>query len=119
MVERLREAISRITDWKFELMTKTAEDGTLVGLITVEKELSEKVKKSLSDEHVPELVFPGRFQRPEFFRKGRLCKKEERRGLRAKRPLTAEPSSGSSGMIQRYSSIGRRCSCVGIRVSKD
>jgi V/A-type H+-transporting ATPase subunit I len=61
MVEHLREAISRITDWKFELMTDTAEDGTLVGLITVEKELSDKVKKSLSDEHVPELIFPPNF----------------------------------------------------------
>jgi len=61
MVEHLREAISRITDWKFELMTDKAEDGTLVGLITVEKDLSEKVKKSLSDEHVPELIFPPSF----------------------------------------------------------
>ena len=41
-MDHLREAISRITDWKFELMTETAEDGTLVGLITVEKDLSEK-----------------------------------------------------------------------------
>ncbi len=61
MVEHLREAISRITDWKFEMMTDTAEDGTLVGLITVERDLSDKVKKSLSDEHVPELIFPPHF----------------------------------------------------------
>lgn len=61
MVEHLREAISRITDWKFELTTETAEDGSLVGLITVEKGLSHKVKKSLSDEHVPELMFPESF----------------------------------------------------------
>jgi len=61
MVDRLREAISRITDWKFELQTDTAEDGTLVGLITVEKDLSDKVKRSLSDERVPELTFPASF----------------------------------------------------------
>lgn len=61
MVGHLREAISRITDWKFELMTDTAEDGTLVGLITVEKERAELVKRSLSDEHVPELTFPASF----------------------------------------------------------
>jgi V/A-type H+-transporting ATPase subunit I len=61
MVDHLREAISRITDWKFELMTETAQDGTLVGLITVEKDLADKVKKSLSDEHVPELIFPSSF----------------------------------------------------------
>ncbi|HSQ78564.1 MAG TPA: V-type ATPase 116kDa subunit family protein, partial [Nitrospirota bacterium] len=75
MVERLREAISRITDWKFELLTETAEDGTLVGLITVEKELSEKVKKSLSDEHVPELIFPAAFSALSFSEKGAYVKK--------------------------------------------
>jgi V/A-type H+-transporting ATPase subunit I len=61
MVNRLRDAISRITDWKFDLISSTADDGTLVGLITVEKGISEKVKKSLSEEHVPELSFPASF----------------------------------------------------------
>lgn len=61
MVGHLREALSRITDWKFELTTESADDGTLVGLITVEKEVADKVKKSLSDEHVPELTFPSSF----------------------------------------------------------
>ncbi len=75
MVERLREAISRITDWKFELLTETAEDGTLVGLITVEKGLSEKVKKSLSDEHVPELIFPAAFSALSFSEKGAYVRK--------------------------------------------
>ncbi len=75
MVEHLREAISRITDWKFELMTDTAEDGTLVGLITVEKDLSDKVKKSLSDEHVPELIFPAAFSALSFSEKGAYVKK--------------------------------------------
>lgn len=62
MVGRLREAVSRITDWKFELLTGTAEDGTLVGLITVEKDISDRVKKSLSDERIPELTFPPSFE---------------------------------------------------------
>jgi V/A-type H+-transporting ATPase subunit I len=61
MVPRLREVISRITDWKFELQTEPAEDGTLVGLITVEKSIADRVKKTLSDEHVPELTFPASF----------------------------------------------------------
>ena len=61
MVPRLREVISRITDWKFELQTEAAEDGTLVGLITVEKSIADRVKKTLSDEHVPELTFPSSF----------------------------------------------------------
>jgi V/A-type H+-transporting ATPase subunit I len=75
MVEHLREAISRITDWKFELLTETAEDGTLVGLITVEKDLAEKVKKSLSDEHVPELIFPAAFSDLSFSEKGAYVRK--------------------------------------------
>ncbi|MBA4372115.1 MAG: ATPase [Thermodesulfovibrio sp.] len=60
-VERLRKAISRITDWKFGFVTNAAEDGTLVGLITVEKAVSEQVKKSLSEEQLPELSFPAAF----------------------------------------------------------
>ncbi len=75
MVEHLREAISRITDWKFEFTTDTAEDGTLVGLITVEKELSDKVKRSLSDEHVPELIFPPSFSSLTFSEKMVYVKK--------------------------------------------
>ncbi len=61
MVNRLREALSRITDWKYELVTEPAADGTLVGLITVEKDQAVKVKKTLSDEQVPELIFPPSF----------------------------------------------------------
>ncbi len=61
MVSHLKEALSRITDWKYELVTETAGDGTLVGLITVEKEIADRVKKTLSDEQVPELIFPPSF----------------------------------------------------------
>ena len=61
MLPHLSEAISRMTDWRFELLTEAADDGTLVGLIAVEKDVSDKVKKSLSDEHVPELTFPQSF----------------------------------------------------------
>lgn len=61
MIPRLREVLSRITDWKFEFQTEPAEDGTLVGLITVEKSIADRVKKTLSDEHVPELTFPASF----------------------------------------------------------
>lgn len=58
MVGRLRELISRLTDYRFELLTESGQDGTLVGLITIEKGISEKVKRALSDEHIPELDFP-------------------------------------------------------------
>ncbi len=58
MVIHLKEALSRITNWKYELVTEPADGGTLVGLITVERDLADLVKKTLSDEQVPELVFP-------------------------------------------------------------
>jgi V/A-type H+/Na+-transporting ATPase subunit I len=61
MVPKLREALSRITDWKYELQTDNAADGSLVGLITVEKTIADRVKKTLSDEQVPELTFPASF----------------------------------------------------------
>lgn len=61
LVPRLREVISRITDWKYDFQSETAADGTLVGLITVEKTIADRVKKALSDEHVPELTFPASF----------------------------------------------------------
>ena len=57
-VGRLREVLSRLTDWKFELLTAVAEDGATVGLITLGKDFSDKVRKALSDEHIPELDFP-------------------------------------------------------------
>ncbi len=59
--DRLREALSRITDWKFELVTDQARDGTLVGLITVEKALAADVHRALNAEQVPELAFPASF----------------------------------------------------------
>lgn len=77
-VDRVREALSRITDWKFELTTGTSDDGTLVGLITVERDLSEKVRKSLSDERVPELVFPASFSGLSFPEKVDAVKKRIR-----------------------------------------
>lgn len=75
ILDRLRDAISRITDRRFELTTRTAEDGTVVGLITVEKEISEKVKKSLSDEHLPELSLPDRISGISFPEKVAYLKK--------------------------------------------
>ncbi|HYA86002.1 MAG TPA: V-type ATPase 116kDa subunit family protein [Nitrospirota bacterium] len=75
MVNHLKEALSRITDWKYELMTEPAEDGTLVGLITVERALSDRVKKTLSDEQVPELKFPPSYNNLTFLEKVIFVKK--------------------------------------------
>jgi V/A-type H+-transporting ATPase subunit I len=75
MVARLKEALSRITNWKYELVTEPAEDGTLVGLITVERDLADRVKKTLSDEQVPELAFPPSYNNLTFSEKVIYVKK--------------------------------------------
>ncbi len=57
-VEDLKALLSRLLEDRFELLTATASDGSLVGLIIAEKKLSEKIRGLLSDEHIPEFSFP-------------------------------------------------------------
>jgi V/A-type H+-transporting ATPase subunit I len=61
-VEHVRALLSRLTGDKFKLFTIPAGDGTLGGLITVEKTVSEKVSKALSSEHIPEMSLPESFE---------------------------------------------------------
>ena len=60
-VEQIQTLLSKLTDGKFKLFTVPAENGTLGGLITVEKTLSAKVSRALSSEHIPEMPFPESF----------------------------------------------------------
>jgi len=60
-VEPVRALLSRLTGGKFKLFTVPAGNGTLGGLITVEKTISEKVSKALSSEHIPEMALPKSF----------------------------------------------------------
>jgi V/A-type H+-transporting ATPase subunit I len=75
-VGHLRDVLSRLTKDKFELLTATAEDGTLVGLIAMERAASETVRKALSDEHFPELGFPQSFGALSFTEKITYLKKK-------------------------------------------
>ena len=61
-VEHVRALLSRLTGDKFKLFTIPAGDGTLGGLITVEKTVSEKVSRALSSEHIPEMSLPESFE---------------------------------------------------------
>ena len=61
-VEQVRLLLSRLTGGKFKLFTVPAGNGTLGGLITVEKTISEKVSKALSSEHIPEMTLPESFE---------------------------------------------------------
>lgn len=71
----MRDVLSKLTDWKFELLTAAAEDGSTVGLITLGKEFSDKVRRALSDEHIPELSFPPSFAHLSFPEKIAYLKK--------------------------------------------
>jgi V/A-type H+-transporting ATPase subunit I len=61
-VEQVRTLLTRLTGGKFKLFTVPAGDGTLGGLITVEKTVSEEVSKALSSEHIPEMSLPESFE---------------------------------------------------------
>jgi V/A-type H+-transporting ATPase subunit I len=57
-LEELMRMLTRLTEGRFELLTVKAEDGTLIGLITLEKGLAEKIRSILGEQQVPELAFP-------------------------------------------------------------
>ncbi|RPI32853.1 MAG: ATPase, partial [Nitrospiraceae bacterium] len=57
----LRRALSRLTDDKYELLVSNAPDSTRAGLITVHKNMSDGIKRALSDRNIPELRFPSAF----------------------------------------------------------
>ena len=57
-LEELMRVMSGLTGNRFEMLTARAADGTLVGLITLEKGTAGRVRSVLGEQHVPELSFP-------------------------------------------------------------
>lgn len=43
---------------KFELLTTTTPDGSIVGIITIDKKMSEDIKRLLGEQNIPEMKFP-------------------------------------------------------------
>jgi V/A-type H+-transporting ATPase subunit I len=60
-VDHIRSLLAKMTGGNFKLFTVPAGDGTLAGMITIEKNIAEPVSKALTREHVPELTFPPDF----------------------------------------------------------
>ena len=60
-VEHVRSLLAKMTEGKFKLFTVPAGDGTLAGMITIEKSIAESVSNALTREHVPEVSFPKDF----------------------------------------------------------
>ncbi|HEY5513037.1 MAG TPA: V-type ATPase 116kDa subunit family protein [Geomonas sp.] len=57
-LEELMRVMSRLTQDRFEILSNRAADGTLAGLIILEKGIAEKVRSLLGEQHVPEMTFP-------------------------------------------------------------
>jgi V/A-type H+-transporting ATPase subunit I len=57
-VRTLKDHLSLITDQRFEFATTTLPDGTVAGLIVIEKKLSEKIRTTLREGNIPEFHFP-------------------------------------------------------------
>lgn len=85
-VDHIRSAISELTDGKFKLFTVPAGRGTLAGMITIEKDVSEKVSAALTREHVPELKLPPEFEGLSLYGKMTYL---ERQGLELARQIGA------------------------------
>jgi len=57
-VEQVRAMVSGLSGGKFKMLTVPAGDGTLSGLITIDKKLSETVSRALEHNQVPEMSYP-------------------------------------------------------------
>jgi V/A-type H+-transporting ATPase subunit I len=68
-VKLLRRLLTMRTDGQFELLTSPASDGTIAGLITIEKGTADKIRRILSDKDVPELKFPDSYEKLAFIEK--------------------------------------------------
>ena len=62
-LEHVRSVLARLTEGEYKLFSVPAGDGTLSGLITVDKRFTDSVSSSLSSEKIPEMSFPPSFAR--------------------------------------------------------
>ncbi len=59
--DHVRSLVEKMTGGNFKFFTVPTGEGTLAGMITIEKSVAESVSQALSREHVPELSFPSDF----------------------------------------------------------
>jgi V/A-type H+-transporting ATPase subunit I len=62
-VDHVRSVVDKLTGGNFKMFTVPAGDGTLAGMITIEKSRAEDVSRELTKEHVPEMSVPPEFDR--------------------------------------------------------
>src|SRR5690606_1217310 len=96
-VAALMRTLARLTGGRSQLLTVKAEDGTLIGLITLEKDLAAKVRGILGEQHVPEMTFPPELARMPFPEK-----------IRHLRTRTAEVTAGIAAIDEELARFARR-----------
>lgn len=104
-LEQLMTQVHRLTAGKFEIVSLTAADNTLIGLITTPSETADKVKRALSVEHVPELSFPPALQD--------LSLPEKLRRMAAR---LAEVNAGIAAVDQELEHFSRHWLAIYLRV---
>jgi V/A-type H+-transporting ATPase subunit I len=57
-VGHLRELLNKMTAGRFEIFTATARDASPVALLAVQKGFADRIRGLLSEERIPELIFP-------------------------------------------------------------
>ncbi len=76
LIDYLRSLLSYLTGGKFELFTGTMDDGSVAGLIVTNTSIGERVRMSLSEEHIPEITFPPSITGLTFIEKIRYLKRK-------------------------------------------
>ncbi|MBJ6725177.1 ATPase [Geomonas sp. Red875] len=61
-LDRLMQLLSDLTGGRYEIMTTTAADGTLVALIALPPQFADRVRRLLEEERIPELAFPEQYR---------------------------------------------------------
>jgi V/A-type H+-transporting ATPase subunit I len=103
-VEPLKEAIDKATAGSFDLLTERVDDGSVVGLITTSRPLSDRVRTALGEEHVPEFRFRPEFDAMSFPEKAAHLKKR----VSELRVQMEEVSKGLLAFSTRWGAIYRR-----------
>lgn len=57
-LEELMRGLARLTGNRYEVVTPRTADGSLIALITLEREAADRVREVLREQHVPELQAP-------------------------------------------------------------
>lgn len=100
-VEHLTEALARLTEEQFEIVPAEAAEGKVIALIAVPGGMAERVRRALSEAHVPELAFPAPF--------GALPFPEKVRRLRERLAEISRESASIDGELEQFA---RRWSAV-------